>query len=290
MKSYKRLGLKIIGLLPARPYLFVRYFVRFKRFPSLSEPERFTEKVQILKLSRTNLEIYHYADKFLVREYVASTLNENILIPLLYSTDKAEEVKPCCLSAYPVIVKTSHDSSGGIILRSKIDKKWKVLHRALREQLSHSHHIFGREPEYRNPQPRVIVEALISQSENKPLLTDYKVYCFHGQPKYIQVLDNRAQEISESWFDTTWKQLEVFYFSSRKTNIDKPKCLSKMLQVAAALSNKFKFVRVDLYEKDGNVFFGELTLHPYSGFMKWQPDAFDHHLGALLDLHDHERI
>lgn len=101
---------------------------------------------------------------------------------------------------------------------------------------------------------------------------------------YIQTLFDRVTGVKETWYDTAWNKQDFYYFSDKHKDVQKPASLGEMLQVAAKLSAEFAYVRVDLYEVYGKVYFGELTFKPYAGFMKWQPTEWDLKMGKMLKL------
>ena len=118
-------------------------------------------------------------------------------------------------------------------------------------------------------------------------IDDYKIHCFHGKAKVILVCQNRFSDIgmSESFFDTDWNYLELSRSGKTTTRlIEKPCCLSEMIEIAETLSNKIPFTRVDFYQVDSRPYFGEITLYPASGFEKFIPDMWDEKLGSYIEL------
>ena len=144
-----------------------------------------------------------------------------------------------------------------------------------------------REWPYANVPRRIIAEEYIDFPTKKDL-TDYKIFCFNGKSKYIQVIQDRNSEESIDFFATSWNHQPFVGLTPNCKNAltppEKPKNLDIMLQIASKLALNTKFVRVDLYNIDGKVYFGELTFYPASGFGKFTPDSWDRHLGNMLSL------
>jgi len=265
-------------------FIKLRYKMSLNKEIDLTEPVLFTEKIQWLKLNDRN-EIYtECADKYLVRKYIEKKIGPQYLIPLVFKTDSYDDINISNIPDYPVIIKTTHDSGGVFVINNKSHTDFSKIRRDLKRRLSKSHYRISREWEYKNIKPRIIVEELLKDSSGNKQLNDYKIYCFHGTPMFIQTIFDRGAETKETWFDTDWNLLDVYYFSKNKKNIKKPKLLKELLSIAKILSKDFPYVRVDLYIVKDKIYFGELTFRPYGGFMKFVPEIFDKELGDYLDL------
>ncbi len=272
--------------LPPRMFVSIQYYKVFSRFPDLKNPVLFTEKIQWLKLNDHNPLLTICADKFAVRKHIEDTVGENYLIPLVLDTANPEDIKPENLPDYPVIIKTNHNSGigGGGVVKDKFNFDYTSARKNLREKLKENYYHQGKEWEYKNIKARIIVERLMTDSTGNTLLNDYKIHCFHGQPMFIQTLFDREEDLKETWYDVDWNIREVYYVSEKKKELEKPQSLEEMLAVARKLSKDFPYVRVDLYDVKGRVYFGELTFRPYAGFMKFKPQEWDMRLGKLLKL------
>ncbi|WP_297094232.1 ATP-grasp fold amidoligase family protein [uncultured Draconibacterium sp.] len=271
-------------ILSEKAYIIKKYKRVFGKYPDLKNPQLFTEKIQWMKLNdRTTMHTI-CADKFKVRDYVQERAGEKYLIPLVFETKNVDEIIIENIPNCPVIIKTNHDSSGGIIIKDKGSADFEQIRKVLRSRLKKNYYYTQKEWEYKNIQPRVIVEKLLKDKSGNNLLNDYKIYCFGGKPKYIQTLFDRETDIKETWFDTNWIEQEFFYFSNERKKVERPVKLEEMLEVARKLSEPFYYVRVDLYDVNNVIYFGELTFHPYGGFMKWNPEKMDLKLGQKLKL------
>lgn len=250
----------------------------------LTNPKLFTEKIQWLKLNDRKDLYTQCADKYLVRNYIEEKIGSKYLIPLVFMTKNYKDINEETLPDYPVIVKTTHDSGGTFIIQDKKTFDFKRLQRILAQRLKSNFYYLNREWEYKNIKPRIIVEKLLKDDSGNKQLNDYKIYCFHGKPMFIQTIFDRGVETKEDWYDTNWNLLDVYYYSPIKKHVEKPKVLEELLKVAEKLSQDFPYVRVDLYVVNGQVYFGEMTFRPYGGFMKFVPESFDVELGNYLNL------
>ena len=140
-----------------------------------------------------------------------------------------------------------------------------------------------REKQYKNIKPRILVEKLL-QDEHGNIPKDYKLHCFNGQPTYIQVDTGRYVDQKRVIYDTNWNHIDIKWKENKGEQEEKPLTLLKMLEVAKILSKKFIYVRVDLYEVDGQLFFGELTFTPGAGQQKFESLEVDKFWGDQLKL------
>ena len=265
-------------------------------YPDLSHPVRFTEKIQWLKVHDRNPLLTTCADKLEVRRYVARKAGEHLLIPLLFT---AADPGAIPFHALPprYIIKTNHGSGTNIAVtvpsmyigHQKQEFNQEMICKILKKWLKTNNYYRNREWEYKHIRPRIIIEELLQDDTMNEVLNDYKIHCFNGVPLFIQTIFDRYTSVKETWYDTHWKMLDLWYFSSAKKDLPRPPALTEMLTVAGKLSRNFTYVRVDLYTAGDTVYFGELTFHPYSGLMKFNPDEWDYKLGELLKLPVHEQ-
>lgn len=243
----------------------------------LANPQTFSERVFHRKIMVTrygNPAFTRLADKYLVRDYVRQKIGENYLIDLLWHGTDPNDV-PFDRLPSKCVVKTNHGSGRNMILQDPVDRNEviKTLHRWLKENfywVNHEYH-------YYKIKPQIVVERFLDDAhEDGPL--DYKVWCFGGRPELIQV-DNHTHSINP-FYDPDWNKLPLSYRDSfAECDIPMPANLSEMLWIASKLSSDFDFVRVDLYNLKGKIFFGELTFTPLAGFLKFKPESWDQTLG-----------
>ena len=242
----------------------LRYLHNRGHWPNLKHPKDLSEILISRILKGKMLKYAPLMDKIKVREYVKSKGLEDTLLKHFHYWDNAEDVSTDQLPD-KFVLKTNNGSSGKevFICRDKalfiLDDVKRQLSKALKTH-------YDYEPQYNQIQPRIICEELIETSDGS-LPTDYKFFCFHGKPVDCFVLSGRQGEEHPFVMSLDWKpkpSLKSKYRSEIPPPI-KPQCLERMIEVASVLSQDFDFVRVDLYDYNGNVIFGELTFSPAGG-------------------------
>ncbi|MEA1787684.1 ATP-grasp fold amidoligase family protein [Arenibacter sp. GZD96] len=270
-------------LIPNVVLLKIR-FIRILGYPlNLKHPRTFNEKIQWLKLNlRTPLHVV-CSDKFLVREHVREKLGDTYLIPLLLETTNPQNLKPENLPDYPMIIKTNHGSGNVIMIKDKKKSDWPSLQREMRKSLQDRYNSGKGEWHYAKIKPRILVEKLLlDPGGNIP--QDYKLYCFQGKVRFIEVHANRFTHHTVDFFDTAWQRIDCTTLDRSSSPPLRPATLEDMLRIAEILANDFFFVRVDLYSLQSKVYFGELTFYPGSGFIKYHPRKWDIVFGEMLQL------
>lgn len=252
------------------------------KYLNLNNPKTFNEKIQWLKLYDSTPLKTQLADKYLVRDWVKEKIGEEYLIPLLGVWDKYEDID---FEKLPnkFVLKATHGSGWNIIVKDKSSfniehgkqemNKWMDLDYAF---------VFGLELHYKNMTPKIIAEQYI---ENMNDLLDYKVLCFHGEPACIWVDTQRSSDHRRDFYNLQWEHLPVSQkYKNSDSVIEAPKNLNKMIEFSKILSKDFMHVRVDFYEIDDQLYFGEMTFTSSSGVEKISPDEFDLELSRLLVL------
>ncbi len=277
--------MKLSDLLPDRLFLKRQYKKRLGKELDLKNPKTFNEKIQWLKLNdRTPLHTI-ISDKYAVREYVKKKIGLVYLIPLIHHTQDVNEIRAENLPDYPFIIKTNHDSSGGIIIRDKSKADWTAIRKKLKTLLSKNYYHHAREWQYKHIKPRIIVEKLLMDDKGN-IPYDYKLFCFHGQVKFIEVDINREKDHCINYYTPQWEKLPNIwkgFKSGEKYNISTPKTLAEMIHISEILSSDFPFLRVDLYIKE-QVYFGEMTLSDSAGYGIFFTEEWDQKLGDMLHL------
>lgn len=253
------------------------YTTLFAKNLNSTSPVNFSEKMftRMINVNRDGDERFtRLADKYLARDYVREKVGESYLIELLWSGTDPEKIPfdslpPRC------VIKTNHGSGGNIILDGAVDRD--EVKRKLKRWLKQNYYWGAREYHYYYIPRRILVETFLEDGEqNGPL--DYRFWCFEGKPEVIQV-DNHAHDINP-FYDTNWNKLDMSYREGfKECDIKKPENFDEMLRVAAALSAEFDFVRVDLYNLKGQIYFGELTFTPRAGRIVFKPESWDLYLG-----------
>jgi len=250
----------------------------------LVNPVYFNEKIQWLKLHDRKPDYTQLADKYNVRKYISETIGEKYLFPLLGVFDSFEDISFDKLPNQ-FVIKCTHDSGSIVICQDKDKFNIDMANRIINKSLKHNYYYHGREWVYKNIIPRIIIEKyMIDESATE--LKDYKIFCFNGHPKIIQVDFNRFTNHKRNFYSLDWEflSLELRYPAHREIIIEKPVNLSLMLQLAGKLSQGFPFLRVDFYSINQNIYFGELTFYPENGMGKFNTCEWDLLLGSWIEL------
>ena len=251
----------------------------------LKNPQTFNEKLQWLKLHDQKPEYTKMVDKYEVKKYVASIIGEEYIISTLGVWDRFDDID---FSKLPdqFVLKCTHDSGGIIICKDKSKLDIQTAKKKINNSLKRNYYYVGREWPYKDVKPRIISEPYLTNVLETEL-KDYKFMVFNGEVKCSFVVSNRFQPdgIKVTFFDMDWEKMpfERHYPRSQEP-LDKPQNYSKMISLAEALSKNIPFVRVDFYEVQGNIYFGEMTFYPGSGFEEFTPSEWDKTLGDWIRL------
>lgn len=269
---------KSLRFLPDKTYIKLYYRLRVGRPLNTKNPTTLNEKLQWLKFNyRFPLQSI-VSDKLLVRDYVAEKIGAEYLIPLLGTWENYDDVDFDKLPE-KFVLKCNHDSGGLVVCTDKSKLDQKEARNRVEKSLKSNFFYIGREYQYRNIKPRIICEQFISDNGKVPM--DYKIYCFNGKPDVILVCKDRFSDnthrASYLYFDQEWRFQPLNKGDETLTEVDvpKPKNLDRMIEIAKDLSKDFLFARIDLYNIDGQIYFGEITLSPNSGFdpdIKYETD------------------
>lgn len=257
----------------------------------LNNPKTFNEKLQWLKLYNHE-EIYTImVDKYAAKKYVADRIGEKYIIPTLGIWNNFDEIDFQTLPN-KFVLKCTHDCGSIVIVKNKNNFDVEAARDKLELGLRHNYYYSCYEWPYKNVPPRIIAEKYMidfnDEGSPKDDLTDYKFMCFHGEVKCIFTCTQRRSSdgLRVTFFDEEWKQLpfERHYPAAEVGSIAKPKNLNLMKKFAEQLSTNIPFVRVDFYEINGKVYFGELTFFPGAGFEEFTPSKYDRILGSWINL------
>ena len=267
-------------------YLRIVYKKIFNRELDLKNPKTFNEKLQWLKLYDRNPQYTEMVDKYQVKKYIADLIGEEYIIPTLGVYDKFDDID---FEKLPnqFVLKCTHDSGSTIVCRDKDNFDYKQTKKKINKLLKKNFFYGGREWPYKNVKPRIIVEKFMQNGEEKEL-KDYKFYCFSGIPKFLYVSEGLENHETAriSFFDMNFNFEDFSRTDYKKMDKkpDKPVNFEKMKELAAKLSKGIPFVRIDLYEINGQLYFSEFTFSPCSGFMLFNPEEYDEIVGNLLVL------
>lgn len=278
----------LLTFLPDKTYLRLLFYVETGHSINFSNPITFQEKIQWLKLNQKNDEMTKLVDKSLVKKWVSQRIGSQYVIPTLGEWTKFEEIDFNKLPEKFVLKTTHGGGNTGVVICTDInnfdvDRAYRRLNSSLTLDIYRQY----REWPYKNIKKKIIAEKLIEMPDRKEMI-DYKIFCFNGHPKYIQVIQNRRTNETIDFFDTEWNHMEFVGLNPNAENangdIPKPRVLNEMLLIASKLSENFKFVRIDLYVIVDKIYFGEITFYPGSGFGRFSPEYWNSNLGKLINL------
>lgn len=279
--------------LPDKTYLQLLYRFKMGHRLDLNHPKTFTEKIQWLKLYNRRPEYTLMVDKYAVKKYVADIIGEKYIIPTLGVWNKPEDIDWDALPNEFVLKTTHGGGSGGVIIckdKKTFDRNKAIL--TLRENMNSDIYRSLREWPYKDVKRRVLAEKYMVPKDmvNNPIydLSDYKFFCFNGEPKYCQVIRNRHSKESIDFYDMNWRHQEFVGLNPIASNginpVPRPLLLDDMICICHKLSENMKFVRIDMYVIDNRTYFGEITFYPASGIGLFNPDKWNTELGNLISL------
>lgn len=269
-------------------YLKRKYKACMGKELNLANSKTLNEKLQWLKLYNRKPKYTMMVDKYAVRKYIADTIGDEYLIPLLGVWDNPDDID---FDALPnkFVLKCNHNSGLGMCIckdKSKLDVG--KVKTELRKGLQQDYYLTGREWPYKNVKRRIIAEKYMTDSPDIDEFTDYKFYCFNGYVDCVLTCIERSTGNPKFYFfDKDWKLLRYNKRGKEAPadfTLPKPENIEEMFRIASELSKGIPFLRVDLYNSSGKIYFGELTFFPDSG---WDPNRLpeiDLYFGNLVDL------
>jgi len=284
---------KASQIIPDKPYLRIRYWAQLGKKLNLDHPQTFNEKLQWLKLHHRNPDYTMMADKYSVRKYVADTVGEKYLVPLIGVWNRWDDIN---FSALPnrFVLKCTHDCGGMVICRDKSKFDIQQAKRIIAHSLGRNYFYSAREWPYKNIMPRIIGESYLDDrpidqyaDNSSPVLNAYKFFCFHGTPKYLVYTVDKGDDIRYDFFDMDFNRMAMSMgYESANCEIVKPQSFAEMKEIAACLSKGICHVRVDLFNIDGKIYFNEMTFFNWAGFQTFIPEDWDRIIGDWINLPD----
>lgn len=254
---------------------------------NLKNPRTFSEKLQWLKLYDRRPEYTTMVDKYAVKKYVADIIGDEYIIPTLGVWDNPEDIEWDKLPDQ-FVLKCTHDSGGLVICRDKSKLDIEAAKAKLSKSLKFDYYLAGREWPYKSVPKRIIAEQFIEPKPGNKDLPDYKWYCFNGEPKFCQVIQDRSTKETIDFFDLEWNHQEFVGLNENADNAkvkpERPANLETHIRIAKKLSKNTPFARIDIYDVNDRQYFGEITLYPACGFGEFRPDQYNEILGRMLTL------
>lgn len=267
-----------------RKYIELKYEVIMGKKLNLDKPKTFNEKLQWLKLYDRNPNYTNMVDKYEAKKYVSKIIGEDYIIPTFGIYNKFEDID---FKELPnqFVVKPTHTSGNIYLCKNKNEINYKKLKKIINGWLKRKYYYIHREWPYKNVKPRIIIEKYMQDKNFNEDLKDYKFFCFNGKVKMILVCSNRFSNLNKTFFDENWK---IFDFQEgnhgRDESIKKPINFEKMKELSEQLAQNLSFVRIDFYDINGKIYFGEITFFPSAGFEKFNPDKYDEFFGKMIKL------
>lgn len=276
--------LRIAKFVSDEKYIQMKYRIIFGQDINLDNPLTFNEKMNWLKLNYRNPIMTLMADKYWVKQYVAKVIGKEYVVPCYGHWKKLEELDFKQLPAV-FFLKSNQDSGGGVL----IDQRKGVDMKALKNRFSaknitkNNWFWVSREWGYKHIEPCILAEEFLDEGTGHEL-QDYKFWCFNGKPTYIYIT-NKGKVIKENFYDMNFNPVEINHgFDSHVPEFNKPSNFEKMKEIAAILSKDLPFVRIDFFNVNNKLYFGECTFYDWGGLRPFAKKETDLYLGTLLEL------
>lgn len=285
---FKRLMWKTSKMWPERAYLKVLAWNNTGKGINLDNPKTYNDKMSWLKLYYHKAIFTKMVDKYGVKEYVTERLgSDKYVIPAygVYNTfdDIDFEKLP-----NEFIMKCTHDSGSQIVCRDKVAFNKTKARAILEKGMKRDYFWHNREWPYKNVPRKILIEKFVPQLGNDESI-EYKVTCCDGKVKFITVCTGPAHEEPErrhnDHFDTEWNRINFeVVFSKSPYPIKKPSMLKELIEMSEKLAEGLPYLRVDWYDVDGDILFGELTFYTWGGACVFKPWSFNEVLGSWITL------
>lgn len=268
-------------------YITKRFRAVMGYTPDLKNPITFNEKIQWLKLHDRKDAYTQMVDKYEAKEYVASILGEQYIIPTYGVWEKFEDIDFSVLPSQ-FVLKCTHDSGGLVVVRDKDQLDCEVAKRKIETSLKRNYYYLSREWPYKNVQPRIIAEKYMEEGPNG--LRDYKFFNFNGKAEFIYISENleHHDKATISFLDLDGNRLPFRRMDYRdfEGKVDLPANYKEMMEVSGILAKAIDspFVRTDFYSIQNNIYFSEITFSPCGGMLPFSPPEWDKKIGELLIL------
>jgi len=269
-----------LRFLPRRPFAIAMHALFQGEWSTLRRPVGYAQLASAKNLGPQNPLVHTTADKYAVRPYVAQRIGAEHLIPLLQVITRPDDLDPAVLRE-PCVIKGAHGCDMTILLPAGAPRDLPAIRRTLTRWLRTDFYRGGwKEAPYRGMPRRAVVERFIGDGTIPP--SDFKFFCFRGEPAMVVVDQDRFTRHTSTLMTPDWHAFAVENrYEGATTLPERPATLPTMIEIARKLSADFEFARIDLYDVDGHVWFGEITHYPGGGLVRLRPRSFDRALGAL---------
>lgn len=271
-----------------------KYFIRklFKKKLGYSldikNPLTFNEKIQWFRLNDRTLLHEVCTDKYKVREYIKNKIGDRYLMPIVFHSSSPKLITTDIIPNYPIIIKTNHSCGDSIIIRDKKSINIRKTQKLLKKQLRSNFYYNFREWQYKKIKPMIIIEKLLLD-KNSNIPSEFNFFCTSGKIRFIVAVIDKYRNPQVLFYNHDW---ELIYYKSSKDvikNFISDAALKEMNIIVNKLSKDFKFVRVDLYCNEENIYFGELTFSPSAGFELFETYDWDLFFGSKLIIPNNDK-
>lgn len=271
-----------------KKYIRLKYRVWFGREINLERPETFNEKMNWLKLYYRNPQMTLMADKYWAKKWVAKKVGAEYVVPCYGHWQKLEDID---FSKLPQVffLKSNQDSGGGMKIDQSKGIDMEVLKKRFSSKRIAKKNWFwsSREWGYKHIEPCILAEEYLDEGTGHEV-HDYKFWCFNGKPRYMYIT-NKGAVIKENFYDLDFTPVDINHgFERTVPEYEKPANFEKMIEIATILSEDIPFVRIDFFNANGRLNFGECTFYDWAGFQPFANEEWDYRLGALLQLPDNK--
>lgn len=277
---------RVLNVLGDVAYVKFAYWCCFGERLNLNNPTSYNEKLQWLKIYDHNPNYIQFVDKYQVKQYISQKIGSQYVIPTLGHWNTVDEIDITNLPD-SFVLKWNHDSGSIVICKDKSTFDLSAAKNKLRRGEKCSGYWYGREWPYKAVKPLVFAEQYM-EDEVTGELRDYKFFCFNGEMKIMLVASDRQNKNTDTkfdFFDRDFNHLNIINVHPNATKcISRPQQFDKMIEFAESLSKGYVHMRVDFYEVNGAIYFGELTLYHGSGFMTFSPAEWYTRMGSWIDL------
>lgn len=282
-KVYRR-GMRFI---PNQLAIRIDYLRGYGKWLNIKKPKTFGEKIQWIKLYGNLEEYSELVDKYKVREIISDKIGVKYL-PDLYGV--YEDANDIDFDILPnkFVLKCNHGCGYNIICKDKSKLNIVKTRKKLIRWMGEDFYKNAKEIQYKGIKPTIICEEYLEDKTGT--LLDYKYFCFNGKPEFIQVISDRGIDTRADFYNLDWSFIKLrTKLKNSQKRFDKPKNLKEMNMLAERLSSEYPFVRVDFYNIDGRIIFGELTFTPGGGVSKFRPIDMDYKIATKIDLNKYNK-
>ena len=285
-RIFLRLWNGVAPIISDQLFLAVKFRLTMGYWMDFAHPKTYNEKLQWLKLHDRKPIYTQMVDKYTSKRHVAERIGEKYIIPTIGVWERPEDI-PWNELPNQCVAKVTHDSGGIVICKDKSQLNIFTAKQKLSNGLKRDYYAVSREWPYKDVKRQIIVEQyMVDESGHE--LKDYKFFCFDGEPKMLFIATDRENTNEETKFDFFDMKFNLLPFTNghkhAKVLPTKPKGFDTMVELARKLSIGIPHVRVDFYDINGQVYFGELTFYHWSGFVSFEPKEWDYKIGEWLSI------